>query len=118
MFDIWTAVQSVIGGPASQNLYAYLSQATLRPMKLARSAPPLPPRGHKSHLNKLSIMMRNYRTLETIHKIRNEVFSGDALDCEYAIIVSGPNIFSEPSSLAGSLGRACIFSSYTCIGHR
>ena len=82
MFEFWESFQTPRAGPASDNLFAYLSHATLQPMKLSRHAPLLPERGHKSHRNRLSIVMRRYRALETIHKIRDEVFSRDAITCK------------------------------------
>jgi hypothetical protein len=46
----------------TDNLKLYLSATVLPPMVHASSAPPVPPEGHKAHLNHLSIKPEDYRS--------------------------------------------------------
>ncbi|KZT68991.1 hypothetical protein DAEQUDRAFT_670205 [Daedalea quercina L-15889] len=58
-------------------LRAYLSQATLPPMKLAPKAPQLPPTGHHSHKNNLSMTPQHYRLLEKMYQIEPSTFKSN-----------------------------------------
>ncbi|KAJ7057040.1 hypothetical protein C8F01DRAFT_341600 [Mycena amicta] len=51
----------------TDNLRGYLRQAILPPMKNDATAPPMPPPGHKSHLNHLSVRPQTWRRLESIY---------------------------------------------------
>ncbi|KAH9934790.1 uncharacterized protein B0H18DRAFT_487913 [Fomitopsis serialis] len=67
--NVYDHVQALLSIEPLDKLRAYLSQATLPPMKLASRAPPLPPSGHHSHRNVLSITPQQYRVLEKMYQI-------------------------------------------------
>ncbi|KAI0928796.1 hypothetical protein AcW2_004685 [Taiwanofungus camphoratus] len=78
--ELWEKVQAVLSSPATKNLRWYLSQATLPTMSLNVSAPPMPPLGHKSHENTLSVIPNEYRVLEVMHCIKDPFFTETVLE--------------------------------------
>lgn len=67
----------------TDNLRLYISQAVLPQMLLGPDAPPVPPDGHKSHRNHLTVRLESYRNLENIYQMLDNVFRKIVLDCEY-----------------------------------
>ncbi|KAI8998725.1 hypothetical protein BD414DRAFT_131512 [Trametes punicea] len=55
--------------PAHSNFRAYAQDAVLPRMELSPTLPPLPPPGHRSHANRLSIIWEAYRRLEYVLNI-------------------------------------------------
>ncbi|KAH9951323.1 hypothetical protein B0H21DRAFT_718505 [Amylocystis lapponica] len=76
-WDLLKSVQAALAAPATQNLRRYISLATLPTMPLGRHAPEMPPEGHKSHRNTLSVIPQGYRRLETMHLIDDPYFIED-----------------------------------------
>ena len=66
----------------SSNLHQYLSEATLPTIRLASSAPPMPPENHKAHRNAVSVRPERYRKLEQMHRLNPEMFDDDVLACK------------------------------------
>ncbi|KAI0302006.1 hypothetical protein BC826DRAFT_492862 [Russula brevipes] len=62
-----------IGIPATDNLRLYLSQATLPLMKIPRTAPRLPPSGHRSHSIGLTTRPERLRRLESVQALGVDV---------------------------------------------
>lgn len=60
---------SFIGALPTDHLRWYSSQAELPEMLLGDGAPEIPPEGHKSHLNRLSVIPAPYRRLESMHTL-------------------------------------------------
>ena len=66
------------------NLRLYLSESGLPPMIHGSCAPPMPPDGHKTHLNRLAIQPEEYRTRFTkvVAPKSKGVFDKAVLSCE------------------------------------
>ncbi|KAI0646957.1 hypothetical protein C8Q79DRAFT_1009114 [Trametes meyenii] len=54
---------------AHQDLRRYANEAILPKMDISSSVPPLPPPGHRGHLNRLLIESEMYRELDTLYAI-------------------------------------------------
>ena len=72
--NLYDQVQALLSVEPLDRLRAYLSQAVLPPMKLSPKAPQLPPPGHHSHKNTLSVVPQQYRLLEKMYVIENADF--------------------------------------------
>ncbi|KAF5391435.1 hypothetical protein D9757_001914 [Collybiopsis confluens] len=55
----------------TDNLKCYVREAVLPRMINDRFAPPMPPDGHKSHLNNLTVRPESWRRLENIYSLAN-----------------------------------------------
>ncbi|KAF7304857.1 Microtubule associated protein [Mycena kentingensis (nom. inval.)] len=55
----------------TDNLRGYLREAALPPMRNDAAAPKMPPPGHKSHLNHLTVRPQAWRRLESIYPFQN-----------------------------------------------
>lgn len=67
--NLYDQVQALMSVEPLDRLRAYLSQVVLPPMKLSPKAPQLPPSGHHSHKNTLSVVPQQYRLLEKMYFI-------------------------------------------------
>lgn len=90
--NIYDQVQALLSVEPLDRLRAYLSQAILPPMKLSPKAPPLPPAGHHSHKNSLSVVPKQYRLLEKMYIIENADF--------WPVLNTGAHIISAHSALS------------------
>lgn len=61
--------QTFIGALPTDHLRWYSSQAELPEMLLGDGTPEMPPEGHKSHRNRLSVIPAPYRRLESMHTL-------------------------------------------------
>ncbi|KAL6308990.1 hypothetical protein BKA93DRAFT_724538 [Sparassis latifolia] len=75
--------------PATSNLRLYLSRATLPKMHFAATAMPMPPEGHKAHMNQLTVIPQAFRRLENMHALGRS-FSEDVLSFLDRCIPSAP----------------------------
>lgn len=73
----------------SDNLSYYLSQAVLPEMKNGVDAPAIPPEGHKSHRNNLTVRPEPYRKLQSIYQIKEPLFKKLVLDCRFPMTEFG-----------------------------
>ncbi|KAH9842813.1 uncharacterized protein C8Q71DRAFT_734682 [Rhodofomes roseus] len=69
LIDHYNRIQALMSVDPLDKLRVYLSQVILPPMKLAPKAPALPPSGHHSHKNVLSVTPQHYRVLEKMYQI-------------------------------------------------
>jgi len=69
----------------SDNLRYYLSHAVLPQMIPGVGAPEIPPEGHKSHRNTLSVRPESYRKLQSIYQLKDRDFHTLMLKCESKI---------------------------------
>lgn len=66
----------------TDNLRFYLGKAVLPQMPLGVGAPEIPPEGHKSHHNTLTVRPEPYRKLQSIYQLQDRHFDNLVLDCE------------------------------------
>ncbi|CCM05136.1 uncharacterized protein FIBRA_07344 [Fibroporia radiculosa] len=64
-------------------------------MGIHPTAPPIPPSGHKSHRNKLTVRPESFRILETIHPISSDFFIESARQFMDENIPAFPSDFAE-----------------------
>lgn len=65
---------------ATDNLRHYLSTAQLPQMALGPGAPALPPHGHKSHRNRLSVTVDPHRQLRSAYKLQENAHHSNVRD--------------------------------------
>lgn len=68
---------------ASHNMGQYLSEASLPQIRLAHTAPPMPPENHKSHRNFLSVRPARDRRLEQMYRLNDTYLEEDTMSCEH-----------------------------------
>lgn len=73
--SIYDQVKTLLSVEPLDSLRAYLAEAILPPMKLSPKAQAqMPPSGHHSHKNTLSVVPKQYRLLEKMYNIQYEDF--------------------------------------------
>ena len=78
----WTRQPASNTRSVASNMSAYVAEATLPPLVVSVVAPEMPPEGHKSHRNNLTIRPERYRTLKRMSTIDDENLVQSVRKCE------------------------------------
>ncbi|PSR74908.1 hypothetical protein PHLCEN_2v9442 [Hermanssonia centrifuga] len=99
--------------PGTKDLRRYMQLTALPAMIAGPGAPPMPPRGHTTHRNNLSVRAEDWRRLESMlalnrHWVNNEVIKYEVTGDR--ITVPCPEYFSVPELILGrpsNLSQVC-----------
>lgn len=106
MFD-WNRYNPRSRSVAS-NVQQYMAGATFPPLHFCPSAPAMPPEGHKSQKNKLTVRLERYRKLGQMNRFKAVRLATETRRCELLHFDFDPSLKLTPCKSSRSMFRASL----------